>query len=123
MCLWQRWPHLAAILLALGAIAARGRPSASRTLTALAAIAILVSGAIGVFHAGVEWHWWQGLTRCSSTMASGSTHDMMAQIMAAPLVRCDQAQWRLWGISLAGWNAILSLGFGSVILWLTAKRP
>ncbi|WP_419827530.1 disulfide bond formation protein B [Sphingomonas sp.] len=123
MCLWQRWPHLAAILLALAAITLRGHPPRSRSLTMLAAVAILLSGAIGVFHAGVEYHWWQGLTRCATPAMAGSAHDMMAQIMTAPLVRCDQAQWRLWGVSLAGWNAILSLGFGGVILWLTAKHP
>jgi len=121
MCMWQRWPHVAAILLALLAIALRGTPSASRGLTVLAGLAILVSGGIGVFHAGVEYHWWQGITRCAAPVLSGSGRDMIAQIMAAPVVRCDEAQWRLWGVSLAGWNAIISLLSGASILWLTSK--
>lgn len=122
-CVWQRWPHLAAILLALGAIALRARPATSRGLTMLAALAILASGAIGVFHAGVEYHWWQGITGCTATARlDGSPEDMLKAIMAAPIVRCDQPQWTLWGISLAGWNAILSGLFGATILWLT-RRP
>ena len=121
MCMWQRWPHLAAIVLALIAILLRGRPSASRAFTALAALAILVSGAIGVYHAGVEYHWWRGFTVCTAPVLGGSGADMLAQIMAAPIIRCDQAQWTLWGVSLAGWNAIFSFLSGASILWLIAK--
>ena len=121
MCMWQRWPHLAAIVLALIAILLRAQPSASRALTALAALAILVSGAIGVYHAGVEYHLWRGFTVCTAPVLGGSGADMLAQIMAAPIVRCDQAQWTLWGVSLAGWNAIFSFLSGASILWLIAK--
>ncbi len=120
MCMWQRWPHIAAIALALVAILLRGNPPASRGFTALAALAILVSGGIGVYHAGVEYHWWQGLTACTAPVLSG-TGDVLAQIMAAPLVRCDQAQWTLLGISLAGWNAIVSGVSGLSILWLITR--
>lgn len=121
MCMWQRWPHIAAILLALVAIFTRKSP-ASRLFTALAAIAIAVSGGIGVFHAGVEYHWWKGITECTAPPMSGSSSDIMAQIMAAPIVRCDQAQWTLWGISLAGWNAIVSLFSAGLILSLLRGR-
>ncbi len=121
MCYWQRWPHFAALLLALAALALRRAPAA-RWLTAAAALAIVVSGAIGLFHAGVEYHWWEGLTRCAATGAGGSHADILAEIMATPLIRCDQAQWTLWGVSLAGWNALFSLGFGGSILWLL-RRP
>ncbi len=121
MCLWQRWPHLAAIVLALVAIGLRGAPPVSRAATALAALAIIVSGAIGVFHAGVEYHWWTGLTACAAPALSGSGRDMLAQIMAAPIVRCDQPQWTLWGLSLAGFNALFSLASGGTILWLIRK--
>ena len=90
--------------------------SRARTLTALAALAIAVSGAIGVFHAGVEYRWWEGLTRCT---ASGPT--TLGDIMSVPLVRCDQAQWTLGGVSLAGFNAILSLGAAALIAWLLMR--
>jgi disulfide bond formation protein DsbB len=106
MCHWQRWPHEAAIGLAILALFLK--PPVRTTLIALAAIAILISGGIGVFHAGVEYGWWQGLTTCTNTAQSGS----LADIMAAPLVRCDVPQWTLFGISLAGFNAIFSIAGG-----------
>jgi disulfide bond formation protein DsbB len=120
MCMWQRWPHLAAIGLALIAIVLRGKPSASRGFTALAALAILISGAIGVYHAGVEYHWWKGLSACTAPVLSGAG-DILAQIMAAPVIRCDVAQWTLWGVSLAGWNAIVSLIAAATILRLVTR--
>ena len=85
----------------------------------LAALAIATSGGIGVFHAGVEYGWWEGLTACATTGTGGSTQDVMDAIMATPLVRCDVPQWTLLGISLAGFNAILSLGAAVAILGLT----
>ena len=105
MCWWQRWPHFAAIPLALLALAI---PRAARPLTLLAALAILVSGLIGAFHAGVEYGWWEGLTTCTGAPASVPGGDPLAGILAAPLVRCDQVQWDLMGISLAGFNFLFS---------------
>ncbi len=110
MCYWQRWPHGAAIVLAGGAFLSPATSSRARLLTILAALAIAVSGAIGVFHAGVELGWWEGLTRCTTGGALS-----LDDLMTVPLVRCDQVQWSLLGISMAGWNAILSLGSAAVI--------
>lgn len=120
MCMWQRWPHVTAILLALIAIALRGQPRASAFVTALCALAIAVSGAIGVFHAGVEYKWWEGFTACTTTVGSGGG-DALSQIMAAPLTRCDTAPWTLLNISLAGYNALFSLG-GALIVALLLRR-
>jgi len=121
MCHWQRWPHYAAIPLALLAILLRGQ-GIGRLFLALAALAILTSGAIGAFHAGVEYGWWEGLTTCSSIADSGgSVDDMLRNLMQAPVVRCDEAQWTLGGISLAGFNAILSIGAALTILGLMTK--
>ena len=116
MCYWQRWPHAAAILLAALAFTAPAASSRSRTLTLLAAAAIALSGAIGVYHAGVEVGIFEGITTCSTTR--GMT---LQDIVAAPLVRCDQVQWSLFGISMAGWNAILSLGGATLIATLALK--
>lgn len=115
MCHWQRWPHYAAMLIALLAFAVpvnRGRA----VFVALAALAIATSGAIGVFHAGVEYGWWAGLTSCSAP-GSGSLED----IFNAPLTRCDVAPWTMLGISLAGFNAILSLAGAGLILTLLRR--
>jgi disulfide bond formation protein DsbB len=117
MCHWQRWPHYAALPIALLAFVP-GMPQ--RPLVALAAIAIAVSGAIGVAHAGVEYHWWQGFTPCTSTFSSGG--DTLSAIMNAPVVRCDAPQWTFAGISLAGFNAIVSLSGALVILVLLSRR-
>ena len=121
MCHWQRWPHYAAVAVALGAFAVRDA-RVGRPLVILAGLLILASGAIGVFHAGVEYGWWEGLTRCAALRTSGSSADILKEIMATPMIRCDEAQWTLFGVSLAGFNAILSLGFGSAIIALCLKR-
>ena len=117
MCYWQRWPHQAAIVLAALALILRANDRAMRALTGLAALAIAISGAIGVFHAGVEYGFWEGVTTCA-TAASGPVS--LDSIMGAPLIRCDTAQWTLFGISLAGYNAIFS--FGAALLVLTLLR-
>ncbi|PTQ12770.1 disulfide bond formation protein B [Sphingomonas oleivorans] len=122
MCHWQRWPHYAAVAVALVAILARNS-ALSRPLTLLAALLILGSGATGIFHAGVEYGWWEGLTRCASAGVGGSTADVLAEIMATPMIRCDAVQWSLFGISLAGWNALFSILGGSAIVALCLKRP
>ena len=114
MCYWQRWPHGAAILLTLGAFLL---PSRKGSLVLLAALAIAVSGAIGLFHAGVEVGWWEGITTCTATGAAS-----LQDIMNVPLIRCDQVQWDFLGISLAGWNAIISLGGAALIVALTRGR-
>ena len=121
MCIWQRWPHGAAILLAALAFTAPASSERSRTLTLLAALAIAVSGAIGVYHAGVELGIFEGLTTCASTAGGATNAELLDQIMKTPLVRCDQVQFAFLGISMAGWNAILSLGGAAVITFLTLR--
>ena len=124
MCYWQRWPHGVAILLAMLAFTAPADSSRSRSPTLLAAIAIAVSGAIGVYHAGVEAQIFEGFTQCTATGRGLSPAELLEQISHAPLIRCDEVQFRFLGISMAGWNAILSLGGAALILTLTlrAKR-
>jgi disulfide bond formation protein DsbB len=116
MCYWQRWPHGAAILLALLAFTNPAESSRSRNFTLLAAIAIAVSGIIGVYHAGVELKIFEGMTTCTTTGARS-----LEDILKVPLVRCDQVQWSFLGISMAGWNALLSLSGASLIMFLLAK--
>jgi disulfide bond formation protein DsbB len=122
MCYWQRWPHAAAILLAAMAFTGPAVSSRARTFTLLAALAIAISGAIGVYHAGVEARIFQGFTTCTALSSSGmSTAEMLKQISHAPVIRCDQVQFRFLGISMAGWNAILSLSGAALILLLSLK--
>jgi disulfide bond formation protein DsbB len=121
MCYWQRWPHAAAIALAALAFTAPAGAQRSRNFTLLAALAIAVSGAIGVYHAGVELGIFEGLTTCTSMASGATTGELLDQIMKVPLVRCDQVQFAFLGISMAGWNAIISLGGAALIAWLTLK--
>ena len=121
MCYWQRWPHGVAILLAALAFTAPAQSQRARTLTLLAALAIAISGAIGVYHAGVEAKIFEGFTTCTANATGASTAELLKQITHAPLVRCDQVQFRFLGISMAGWNAILSLGGAALILLLVLK--
>jgi disulfide bond formation protein DsbB len=119
MCHWQRWPHYTAIALSLLAFAVPAR-AAKTLLIALAALAILTSGVIGVFHAGVEYGYWPGPTHCASLVSGGG--DILKNIMATSMVSCDQPQWTFHGVSLAGFNAIISLAGGLMVLLTLGKR-
>jgi disulfide bond formation protein DsbB len=122
MCWWQRYAHIAALVPAAFAFTAQAGSPRARTLTLLAATAIAVSGAIGVYHAGVELGIFEGFTTCTANSTGATTADIFRKIAGAPLIRCDQVQWSLLGISMAGWNAILSLGGAAIIVFLGARR-
>ena len=92
----------------------------ARAWTALAALAIVTSGAIGLFHAGVEYGWWPGITSCALVAGNGSGN-ALEDIMNTPLVRCDQPAWTLFGISLAGYNFLVSSAAGLAIGRLLMK--
>jgi disulfide bond formation protein DsbB len=79
-------------------------------------VALLIGGGIAAFHVGVEQHWWTGTPGCGVPATSNSIEEMRAQIMAAPVVRCDQVAWSLFGISMAGYNILISLVLAAVAL-------
>jgi len=124
MCMWQRYPHIAAAIIGIGGallirIGLVDR-RAGRALVVITALLIAVSGALGVYHAGVEWHWWPGPTSCT-----GPAFQFQGTLdLTAPMVRCDAAAWRLFGLSLAGYNALISLGIaaGAFVLLARTKR-
>ena len=118
MCWWQRYPHFAAIGLALAALVARGTRLGD-AFVRLAALAVAISGLIGAFHAGVEYGWWTGPTACSSTQLGS---DPLASIMNAPLIRCDTPAWTLFGVSLAGFNFLISVASAVLIVVLLGRR-
>ncbi|HSG55540.1 MAG TPA: disulfide bond formation protein B, partial [Paracoccaceae bacterium] len=85
LCYWQRYPHMAAIVIGLAALVLQGRP-----LPYAGALAAATTSGLGVYHAGVEQAWWQGPTSCTSGSTRGLTPaELMEQILTAPLVRCD----------------------------------
>ena len=121
MCWWQRYAHFAALLPAVLAFTLPAGSSRSRFLVLLAALCIALSGAIAVYHAGVERHIFEGFTTCTTTARATDTTELLKQIMKAPLIRCDEIQWTFLGISLAGWNAIISLTSAALITILAVR--
>lgn len=116
MCWWQRYGHFAGLGFGLLALVL----PKSRALLVLAGLGIASSALIGAYHAGIEYGWWQGLTACTSAVKFDG-EDALAAIMAAPLVRCDVVQWQLFGISLAGYNFLVSGAAALGIFALVAK--
>ncbi len=121
LCLWQRWPHAVAALLAATLVLA---PAAwHRPLMALGALSALVAAALGIYHAGIEQRWWPGPTSCTgggSGLSGLSGADLLDMSAPVAVVMCDDIPWAFAGLSMAGWNAVLSLGLA--VLWLAARR-
>ena len=116
LCIWQRWPHVVAIVIGLVALII---PARSLPLAGL--LATLITAAVGAYHSGVEQGWWEGPSTCTSGSVSDLTTDeLLAQIMAAPLVRCDEIPWQMLGLSMAGWNMVISIGLA--LIWFMASR-
>lgn len=114
LCLWQRWPHAAAVAIGVLALWLPGR-----ALPLAGALAALTTAGIGAWHTGVERGWWAGPDSCTSGPVGGLTPEqLMEKILAAPLVRCDDVPWELFGLSMASWNALASAGLA--LLWLAA---
>ena len=120
MCIWQRWPHVAAALIAFAATTLLWR--LRRPLAVAGAATMGTSAGLGAYHAGVEQGWWQGPAGCSGVDPSGLTPDeLLTRLAGTPLVRCDEIAWEFLGVSMAGWNAIISLLLA--LLWLFAALP
>jgi disulfide bond formation protein DsbB len=122
MCMWQRYPHVAAGIIGVGGfflLRAKILPgSTAAGIAIVTALLIASSGVIGVYHAGVEWHFWPGPQSCTgSAFHASGTLDLNA-----PVVMCDHAAWRLFGLSLAGYNAILSFALAAAGLTLVAEN-
>ncbi|WP_295076342.1 disulfide bond formation protein B [Tabrizicola sp.] len=117
LCLWQRWPHAAAIAIGLVALL-----TGWRGLAWLGALAALATAGIGLFHVGVEQLWWEGLASCTAGSIEGiSAADLLDPSKdVAAVVRCDEIAWQMLGVSMAGWNAILSVVLAGI--WVRAAR-
>lgn len=117
LCLWQRWPHAAAVLLGTLGISLGGR-----IWPLLGALAALTTAAIALFHVGVEQTWWEGLASCTVNALEGvSATDLLnTDVSVGGPVRCDAIAWQMLGISMAGWNGIVSVGLA--VVWLAAAR-
>lgn len=118
LCLYQRWPWWIAVGLSALALAL---PGFGRAALMLAGLAIGAGAGIAFYHAGIEQQWWPGPTSCSGAATPDSLDALRAQLFAAPIIRCDDIAWSLFGISMAGYNALLSLATGAGLFWLLRK--
>lgn len=120
LCLRQRELHWAALTVGvLGYLGARLNPQVARPACLLLGLVFLGSFAVATYHTGVEWKWWPGPSACTGGHASAITAADMAALLsgkAQHIVRCDEAAWRMLGISMAGYNALMSLALAALSL-------
>lgn len=118
LCLEQRLPYYAGVPLALLAVglAATGRSNHARMALSLTGMLMALAACLAIYHAGVEWGFWQGPTACSGAGPALSTGNMLDSLQSARVARCDEAPWRLFGLSLAGYNAFIATALTLVAL-------
>lgn len=120
LCLEQRYAYYLAIPLAvlLAAVAPRAPRPALIAGFAVIALAMLINAGLGTYHAGVEWGWWQGPTACSGAASDfGDAASLLDRLDTTKVIRCDAVQWRFLGLSLAGYNVLLSLLIAMIAAW------
>lgn len=123
LCLWQRVPYVLALALGAYALGPWHSPVTRRAALGVAGLVFFAGASIALFHAGVEAHWWSWESECTSNLADAqSIEELRQRLMAAPVVRCDEVQFRILGLSMAAWNAVLSPWFALAALW-GAKKP
>lgn len=115
LCLKQRVPYYIAIPIALVTACLPNRSVTIRLGLAFLALIFIASAGLAAYHAGVEWKFWPGPTGCSGGAAGpASVSDLLAQMQNVKVESCSEASWRLFGLSLAGWNVLISLGLVGV---------
>lgn len=117
LCLYQRIPYAAAILLAILALLVRAKDKAARSVLALIALAFFINAGIAFFHSGVELQWWKGTDTCGVNPsvlaeATGSTISARELLLQTPTVRCDAINFTFLGFTMANWNILACLGLG-----------
>ncbi len=127
LCIIQRWPWVAAMVLALAVTATHTHKFTQSILLLATGLTLIVGAGIAGFHVGVEEGLWQGLASCSQALPStGSIEELRAHLLGAPTVSCGDVAWRLFGISMAGYNALISLALGLALIakaWFVPTEP
>ena len=114
LCIWQRWPHAVAVALGVLIVLVPGRG-----LAGLGPLAMLAGAGIGIYHTGIERGWWAGPASCTAPSPGDlDAGALLDQIMATPLVLCDEVAWSFLGLSMASWNALACLALAA--LWIRA---
>ena len=125
LCLEQRIPYYVgiplAVIIAVAADRGAPRPLVVAGLGVLA-LAFLFGAGLAAYHAGIEWKWWPGPQDCSGPLDPLGSRGLLEQLQDISIVRCDEAPWRFLGLSIAGWNVVISLALASVTLWGLARE-
>ncbi|WP_249136355.1 disulfide bond formation protein B [Bradyrhizobium tropiciagri] len=121
LCLEQRYAYYLAVplgaVVALAATRGAARPLLLAGLVILG-LAALANAGLGTYHAGVEWGFWPGPTDCTGPMVDfGKAGSLLDQLDKVKVVRCDEVQFRFLGISLAGYNVLISLLMAAIAGW------
>ena len=121
LCLEQRYAYYVAIPLAalvlLGVSVGSSRKVMLLAFAAIAA-AMLWNAGLGAYHAGVEWQWWEGPKECAGAVSNfGPAGSLIDTIQRTRVIRCDEAAWRFLGLSLAGYNVLISLALAGIAVW------
>ena len=119
LCLEQRWPYYAVIPIAVILLLAGNRELLLRSGLLLIALIMFAGAVLAVYHAGIEWRWWQGPQACSGGAGLTGT---LPDLSNLSVVRCDEAALRILGLSLAGWNALISLLIAGFALAAASRR-
>ncbi|TAK47535.1 MAG: disulfide bond formation protein B [Xanthobacteraceae bacterium] len=124
LCLEQRYGYYLAIPLAAVIAWSGGRLPRAVALAGLAVIALAMTanGALGVYHSGVEWGFWPGPTDCSGPPADISGGNLLGRLGNVKVIRCDEVQWRFLGLSLAGYNVLISAAMAALAVMGIVKR-
>jgi disulfide bond formation protein DsbB len=125
LCLKQRIPYYIGVPLALITVLAVVRHQNTLLLPDFIGLALLFgfSTLFGIYHSGVEWGFWQGPTDCTGSLTqAGSVNDFLKQLQTVKVVRCDAVAIRILGLSLAGWNAVISAGLFALAIMGTCTR-
>lgn len=111
LCLYQRWPYVVVIAVGLVAVLTPPDSRARAALMAVSAAVFLVGAAIAGFHVGVEAQWWQGIPACDRVvpLRGANAAELREALLQEPVVRCDVVEWRLLGLSMAGYNLLISI--------------
>ena len=121
LCLYERWPYYAVIAASAVALPA-GERRLTTTALAFAALAFLAGAGLAFYHVGVEHHWFAGPSACTGAGPAASIEELRQRLLAQQPVQCDQPQWSLFGVTLAGWNVLASLVLAWGALW-ALRRP
>lgn len=122
LCIYQRWPYVFTIVAGFAAWMLPRGVVVRHWLVASCGVAFAIGGAVAVYHAGIEYGWFAGPTSCSGEATAATTiEELRRQLMAQQVVRCDEPAWTMLGVSMAGYNAVVSAVLAGASLVAAAR--